>query len=81
MTQGVLSFKYEEEKKETGMTALGGLPVYLDLASVMGIGGQHREAFTPKEARLDGCPDGTLVDIDESCGRGLCGGFTPVGGG
>ena len=38
MTQGVLSFKYEEEKKETGMTALGGLPVYLDLASVMGIG-------------------------------------------
>jgi hypothetical protein len=37
MTQGVLSFKYEEEKKETGMTAMGGLPVYLDLVSVMGI--------------------------------------------
>jgi hypothetical protein len=30
----VLSFKYEEEKKDTGMTALAGLPVYLDLASV-----------------------------------------------
>jgi hypothetical protein len=37
MAQGVLSFKYEEEKKDTGMTALAGLPVYLDLASVMGI--------------------------------------------
>jgi hypothetical protein len=38
MTQGVLPYKYEEEKKESGMTALGGLPVYLDLATVMGIG-------------------------------------------
>ena len=38
MTQGVLSFKYEVEKKDTGMTALAGLPVYLDLVSVMGIG-------------------------------------------
>ena len=38
MAQGVLPFKYEEEKKETGMTALGGLPVYLDLAAVMGVG-------------------------------------------
>lgn len=38
MAQGVLPFKYEEEKKETGMTALGGLPIYLDLAAVMGIG-------------------------------------------
>jgi len=37
MAQGVLSFKYEEEKRDTGMTALGGLPVYLDLAAVMGI--------------------------------------------
>jgi len=37
MAQGVLSFKYEEEKRDTGMTALAGLPVYLDLASVMGI--------------------------------------------
>ena len=37
MAQGVLSFKYEEEKRDTGMTGLAGLPVYLDLASVMGI--------------------------------------------
>ena len=32
MAQGVLPFKYEEEKKDTGMTGLAGLPVYLDLA-------------------------------------------------
>lgn len=35
MTQGVLPFKYEEEKKEAGMTGLAGLPIYLDLASTM----------------------------------------------
>lgn len=38
MAQGVLPFKYEEERKETGMTALAGLPVYLDLATVMRLG-------------------------------------------
>ena len=38
MAQGVLAYKYEEEKKEGGMTALAGLPIYLDLASVLGVG-------------------------------------------
>ena len=37
MTQGVLPFKYEEEKIQSGMTALAGLPVYLDLAKVIGL--------------------------------------------
>lgn len=37
MSQGVLSFKYEEEKSKAGMTALGGLPVYMDMAHVMGL--------------------------------------------
>jgi len=37
MTQGVLPFKYEEEKTQTGMTALAGLPLYLDLAEVLGL--------------------------------------------
>jgi len=44
MAQGVLPFKYELEKKDTGMTALAGLPEYLNLASVMGLGasiGKH----------------------------------------
>lgn len=37
MTQGALPFKYEAEKKGLGLTALGGLPVYLDMARVMGL--------------------------------------------
>jgi hypothetical protein len=37
MTQGVLPFKYEAEKKSTGMTALAGLAAYLDLAQVIGL--------------------------------------------
>ncbi|MCK5099679.1 MAG: transposase, partial [Desulfobacteraceae bacterium] len=37
MSQGILPFKYEEEKTQTGMTALAGLPVYLDLAKVIGL--------------------------------------------
>ena len=37
MTQGELPFKYEEEKKTSGMTALAGLPVYLDLFRKTGL--------------------------------------------
>lgn len=37
MPQGVLSYQYEEEKREAGLTALAGLPVYLDLARVLGL--------------------------------------------
>jgi hypothetical protein len=38
MPQGVLPYKYEEERTGSGMTALAGLPVYLDLASVLDLG-------------------------------------------
>ncbi|MDO9527882.1 MAG: IS1380 family transposase [Syntrophales bacterium] len=37
MAQGILPFKYETEKNTTGMTALAGLPVYLDLIKVLGL--------------------------------------------
>jgi len=37
MAQGVLAYKYEEEKSRGGLTALAGLPVWLDLASVLGL--------------------------------------------
>ena len=37
MPQGRLPYKYEEEKKESGLTAMAGLPVWLDLASVIGL--------------------------------------------
>ena len=35
MKQGVLPFQYEQEKTSTGITALAGLPPYLDLAQVV----------------------------------------------
>jgi hypothetical protein len=38
MAQGVLPFKYEEEQSRSGMTALAGLPTYLELAAVCGLG-------------------------------------------
>ena len=38
MPQGVLPYKYEEEKTESAMTSLAGLPVFLDLASILGLG-------------------------------------------
>jgi len=37
MAQGVLPYQYEEEKNETGLTALAGLPAYLDLSQVIGL--------------------------------------------
>ena len=37
MPQGLLPFQYEEEKTGSGMTALAGLPLYLELAQVAGL--------------------------------------------
>jgi hypothetical protein len=37
MPQGILPFKYEAEKQQSGLTAFAGLPVYLDLAHLAGL--------------------------------------------
>lgn len=37
MPQGVLAFQYEEEKRESGLTGLAGLPMYLDLIHASGL--------------------------------------------
>lgn len=37
MPQGVLPFQYQEERKESGLTGLAGLPVYLDLVHASGV--------------------------------------------
>ena len=37
MPQGVLPFQYQEETSSGGMTALMGLPLYLDLAYLAGL--------------------------------------------
>ena len=51
MAQGALPFKYEEQLKGGGMTALAGLPVYLDLAHVMGLSGSVEKHLS---VRADG---------------------------
>jgi hypothetical protein len=50
MAQGILPYKYEEERNEGGMTALAGLPVYLDLASVLGISDCIKEHVHVRES-------------------------------
>ena len=51
MPQGALPYKYEEEKQASGMTALAGLPVYLDLASVLGLGDHIRARMHVRESQ------------------------------
>mgnify|MGYP000845685822 CR=1 FL=1 len=38
MPQGLLPYNYKVEKTTSGMTSLAGLPIYLDLASVLNLG-------------------------------------------
>mgnify|MGYP006289486121 CR=1 FL=1 len=49
MTQGELPFKYEEDKSKCGMTAVGGIGLYLDLMSRSGmIGSIERQVCARK---------------------------------
>jgi hypothetical protein len=55
MPQGILPYKYEEEKKPAGMTSLAGLPLYLDLAAALGLPqtiGRHL-TFRPSQGWTD----------------------------
>lgn len=58
MPQGILPYKYEEEKNNTGMTAYAGLPVYLDLASVLGLTDHIR---THMHVRTQGWTDEQVI--------------------
>jgi hypothetical protein len=60
MAQGALPFKYEEEKSTTGMTALGGLPAYLDLAHVAGLS-QLADRHLAVRTAGQGWTDGQIV--------------------
>jgi Transposase DDE domain group 1 len=51
MAQGALPYKYEEEKNDSNMTSLAGLPVYLDLASVLGLGDHIRAHMHVRESQ------------------------------
>ena len=56
MTQGALPFKYEEEKKDVGLTSFAGLPVFLDLFKKMNlfsIVDRHLQAKADKQGWAD----------------------------
>ncbi len=50
MTQGVLPYKYEEERSDGGMTALAGLPIYMDLATALGLADCIRDHVHVRES-------------------------------
>ena len=49
MAQGPLPFHYDEESSSTGMTAMSGLPAYLDLAEAAGLGESVRRHVGMRE--------------------------------
>jgi len=49
MAQGVLGFQYEVEERDGGMTALAGLPAYVELAHVLGLRGLIGENVRPRQ--------------------------------
>ena len=58
MAQGVFPYKYEKEKTTSGMTALAGLPVYLDLASVLNLG---ESIQTHLQVKVQGWTDEQII--------------------
>ena len=60
MEQGILPFEYEEAKKETGITALAGLPLYLDLAKVVCLNKSIQKHLKIRE-NSQGWTDGQIV--------------------
>ena len=54
MSQGVLRFKYEEEKHSTGMIGLAGLPLYLDLMQAMSLPAMIGASSSGEAAWLEG---------------------------
>ena len=61
MTQGVLPFQYEVSATACGMTALAGLPAYLDLAAVSGLTGAIRRHLNVGAERQQGWTDAQVV--------------------
>jgi hypothetical protein len=59
MAQGVLGYKYELEKNETGYTGLAGLPLYLELATLTGLSRAMDECIGVRGGR-QGWKDGQV---------------------
>jgi hypothetical protein len=61
LKQGVLSFRYECEPTESGMTALAGLPAYLELAIVSGLTGSIERHLGVCSLKEQGWTDTQIV--------------------
>mgnify|MGYP000184109676 CR=1 FL=1 len=59
--QGVLPFHYEAEPTNSGMTALAGLPAYLELATVSGLTGSIRRHLRVCAEKKQGWTDTQIV--------------------
>jgi len=89
MAQGILPYKYEEEKRPAGMTSLAGLPLYLDLAVALGIPGSIGRHLSLRPSQ-DWTGDRLIAFAHERCGKSeeahavlkedLAGGRLPSGG-
>jgi len=61
MSQGILPFQYEVEPVASGMTALAGLPSYLDLSQVCGLTDSIRQHLTICSGKKQSWTDEQIV--------------------
>jgi hypothetical protein len=61
IAQGILPFRYENEPTASGMTALAGLPPYLELAVVSGLTGSIRRHLQVCAEQKQGWTDAQIV--------------------
>ena len=61
MAQGILPFQYEIEKTPSGMTALAGLPAYLDLSAVSGLTASIQKHMMVCAEKTQGWTDAQIV--------------------
>ena len=75
MQQATLPFHYAEENESTGMTALSGLPAYLDLAFVARLEASVRRHVGVREGAQGwtGRPDSGGADYAQPGRRGVGG--------
>ena len=53
MSQKTFPFKYEENRRDRGITSLGGLPLYLGLANVIGLSESVKEHIRIRENKYE----------------------------
>lgn len=61
MAQGVLPFQYKEQSTVTGLTALAGLPTYLDLAQAAGLRDAIRRHLNVRGEGSQGWTDSQMI--------------------